>query len=147
MLRTATSSKAVTADHRRLQAVLVDLLEEAEAVRAGEAEEDAVDVRLELRDVAAVVGRIERREQLLHERAARILVHLLEAAEHLVPVGEVVGDRRHALVLQVLGAVVGHRVRALRRGGGRAHEPGIRLALGHVFAPATGRVGICAVRI
>src|SRR6266478_2598100 len=52
------------ADHRDLspEAVLVELPEEAKAVRAGEAEKDAVHVGFELRDVGSVVGNGERRE-------------------------------------------------------------------------------------
>src|SRR6267378_5873542 len=86
------------ADYRDLspEAVLVELPEEAKAVRAGEAEEDAVHVGLELRDVGPVIGNGERREQLLHDLAARILEHALEAGAHLVSVRDVVGDRHHA---------------------------------------------------
>ena len=99
------------ADRRDLaaQTVLVELPQAAEAVRAGEAEEDAVDVGLELRDVGAVVGHGERREHLLHDLAAAFLEHALEAGAHLVAVGDVVGDHRHAAVLERLVAVVGER--------------------------------------
>src|SRR6266852_5598563 len=123
------------ADDRDLasEAVLVELPEEAEAVRARETEEDAVNVGLELGDIGPVVGNCERREQLLHDLAARVLEHALEAGAHLVPIGDVVGDRQHALVLERLGAVVGERLSALRRSRGAASEPRIGLALRHVL--------------
>ena len=53
-----------------------------------------VEVRLELRDVGAVVRRVQRREQLLHDLAAVVLEHALEAGDYLVAEGEVVGDAR-----------------------------------------------------
>ena len=54
---------------------------------------EAVDVRLQLRDIGAVIGRVQRREQLLHHLAAGILEHALEARDILVAEGEVVRDQ------------------------------------------------------
>jgi len=119
--------------HLAAQPVLVELAQVAEAVRAGEAEEDAVDVGLELREIRAVVGYRERRKRLLHDPAAEILEHALEAGAHLVAVGNVVGDYRHPAHLELLVAVVGERLRALGRGRSTTREPRIGLALRHVF--------------
>ena len=58
---------------------------------------DRIEIGLELRDVGAVVGRVERREQLLHHLAAVILEYALEAGDVFVTEGEVVGDHRDAL--------------------------------------------------
>ncbi len=147
MLRSTASSSAVmppTTLTLPLQAVLVELPQEAEAVRAGEAEEDAVDVGLELREVGAVVGHGERREHLLHDLAAGILEHALEAGAHLVAVGDVVGDHRHALVLERLGAVVGERhARTATRSTSPRTNQGLGLRCVMSSAAATDSVGSC----
>src|SRR2546422_9067127 len=86
----------VAEDRDSLEAELGVLLEEAQAVDAGEAGVDAVDVRLDLADIGAVLGHVERRPQLLHDSAAVRLERALEARRALVAVGEVVGhgDRK-----------------------------------------------------
>jgi hypothetical protein len=109
------------------------LLEELKSVGAGEADEKDVDVLLELRDIGAVIGRDQRRPELLHHLAAGVLEGALEAGVELVAVGDVVGDHGGALVFEFLGRVVAHGIATLRRGRGRAHEPGIGLALRHVL--------------
>src|SRR5262249_56458755 len=66
------------AEDRQLHAVFAILLEEAKAVRAGETGVDRIDVGLDLRDVRAVVGHVERRPELLHHLAARVFENALE---------------------------------------------------------------------
>src|SRR5262249_60088176 len=109
-----------SAEDRRLAAILLVLLEELEAVGAGKADEDDVDVLLELRDIGAVIGRDQRRPELLHYFAAGVLEGALEAGVEFVAVGDVVGDHGGALGFEFLGGVVAHGIAALRRGGGRA---------------------------
>ena len=72
----------------------------------------------------------------------RILEHLLEAAEQLVPVGEVVGDGGDALVLQRASRSSRPSDTSIAREVEvRAHEPGFALRWVMSSAPATGRVG------
>ena len=118
--------------HLVLQAVFDELAQEAESVRAGGAEEDGIRA-LHLRDIAAVIRRRQRREDLLDDLAAIVLEHALEAGAHFVAVGEVVGDGDDLLVFQFLGGIVGERVGALRRGRGQADEPRARMPLRHVL--------------
>ncbi len=98
---------------------------------------EAIDV-LELRNVGAVVGRVERGEELLHHLAAAVLECAQEARDVLVAEREIVRDRDRALELQLLRGVVAHRMARLRRGGARAHQPRVRLALGHVLGARDG---------
>ncbi len=70
---------------------------------------DAVEIRLELRDIGAVIRRVERREQFLHHLAAGVLERAQEATDILVAEREVVGDRGDALQLHVLGSVIADR--------------------------------------
>jgi len=100
--------------HLFIDAIFHHLAHEAEAVRSGEAEEDRVRIR-ELRHIGSVIGRGERREQLLDHLSAIVLEHALEARAHFMAVGNIVGNHRHALVLELLDAVVGERMRALGR--------------------------------
>ena len=112
---------------------------EAEAVRAGKSQKDAVGVGLELGHIGAIVGHGERRKQFLDDLAAILLEHALEAGAHLLAIGDVVGDGDHALVLELLGAIIRHRMGALRRGRGGADEPGIGMTLGHVLGGRDGQ--------
>ena len=121
------------AEDLHLVAVFPELTDEFEAVRAGVSGIDGVEIGLELGDVAAVVRRVERGKQLLHDLAAVILEHALEPGHVLVAEREVVGDHRGALVAKVLGGVFAERMARLRRRATRAHEPWIGLALGHVL--------------
>ena len=120
------------AQDRQLEPGVPVLLHEAQRVRSGEALDDGVDAA-DLGEIRRVVGRHDRRPQLLHDPSARILEDPLEAAHLLVAEGEVVGDGDHALELQVLGRVVGQRVHVLGRGGGGADEVGVGPPLGHVL--------------
>src|SRR5438105_3604470 len=79
VLEDAFVGKRRVAEHGRLQAVLAVGAQEPHWIRAGEPGIDAVDVRLELADERPVVGRVERRPELLHDLAARILERLVEA--------------------------------------------------------------------
>src|SRR5262249_57550826 len=81
----------------------------------------------------AVIGRDQRRPELLHHLAAGVLEGALEAGVEFVAVGDVIGDHGGALVFEFLGRIVAHGIAALRRGGGCADEPGIGLALGPVL--------------
>ncbi len=99
---------------------------------------DRFEIGLELRNVGAVVRRIERSPKLLHDLAAVVLEHALEAGDVFMPEGEVVGDHGDALVLEFFGGVIGQRVTRLCRGGARPHEPRIWLALRHVFRAGDG---------
>ncbi len=74
-----------------------------------------------------------KRTSTSYHLAAGVLEGALEAGVELVAVGDVVGDHGGALVFEFLGGVVAHGITALRRGRGRAHEPRISLALGHVL--------------
>ena len=116
---------------------------ELHRIRSGEAVEHAIDLA-DLRDIGRVIRRDERRPQLLDDLAAVVLEHALEARHLLVAESEVLGDRRRALVLELLGGVVAHDVAALRRGRRRADDERIGLALGHVLgggeADQRGRV-------
>lgn len=112
-----------------MQAVFRELLQEAQAVDAGEADIESVDVRLDLRDEGAVVAGVEGRPELLDDLAARILEAPLKAADALMAVGEIVGNRRHALEAERLCRVLAERVGDLRRRTHGVHDPGIGLAL------------------
>src|SRR4029078_434880 len=65
-------------EDRELAAILPILLQEFETIGAGEPDEQAIDVRFDLSNVAAVVGRVERRPQLLYHLAAGVLEGALE---------------------------------------------------------------------
>ena len=111
----------------RLHPVLAVRAQEAQRVGAGEAGVDAVDVGLQLADERTVVGRVERRPELLHDAPAGVLEGPVEARRTLVAVGEVVGDHRDALQAELLGRVVAHRVHRLRGGA---------VGVDHVVAPS-----------
>ena len=59
---------------------------------------DRIQIGFELRDVGAVIRRVERRAQLLHDLAAIVLEYALEAGDILMAEREIVGDHRDALV-------------------------------------------------
>src|SRR6185369_11905615 len=112
-------------EDRELAAILPILLQELEAVRTGKPDEQAIDIRFDLSNVAAVVGRVERRPQLLYHLAAGVLEGALEAGIELVAIGKIVRDHGSALVAELLRGIVAHRIAALRRGRRGAAEPGI----------------------
>src|ERR1019366_5955472 len=126
------------AQPRPLHAVLLVLLEEAQAVGPGEAGVDRLGVLLQLTDVGAVVGYIQWRAQLLHHFAAVVLEYALESRHGFVAVGEIVGDDGDALVAERLRSVPAERMIWLRRTADRAHEPRVDLALREVL----GRGGV-----
>ena len=72
-------------------------------------------------------------QNLLHDPAAVVLEHALEAAADLLGIGEVVGKDRHPLVAQHLGRILTERMAGLRRARRRPHEPRIDVALGEVL--------------
>src|SRR6185312_3810260 len=117
-LQHALIDRGHAGEHRdlSLEAVFLVLLQEAQAVGAGEPGIDAVDVALDLGDERAVVGGVQGRPQLLHDLAAGILEGALEARCALLAIGEVVGDHRHALHVQLFGGIVAERMIGLRRG-------------------------------
>src|SRR5712691_6786426 len=119
-------------EDRELEPLIFVLLHELQRVRSGESLDDGVDAA-DLREVGRVVGRHEWRPQLLHDPAARVLEDALEAGHLLVAEREVVGDRDHALELQLLRRVVGQRVQVLRRGAGGPDEIRVGPALRHVL--------------
>ena len=118
---------------------------ELHRVGAGEAVEHAVDVA-DLGDEGRVVGRHQRRPQLLDDLAAGVLEHALERRHLLVAEGEVVGDGGDALELQLLGRVVAHHVAALPRGRRGPDDERVGLALRHVLGggEADQRRGVVA---
>src|SRR5260221_3868436 len=89
-----------SAEGRGLAAILLVLLEELESVGAGKADEEDVDVLLELRDIGAVIGRHQRRPEILHHLAASVLEGALEAGAELVAVGDVIGDHGRQLLFE-----------------------------------------------
>src|SRR5712692_11273116 len=119
-------------DDRELEPLILVLLHELQRVRSGESLDDGVDAA-DLREVGRVVGRHERRPQLLHDPAARVLDDALEAGHLLLDEREVVGDGDHALELQLLRRVVGQGVQVLRRGAGGPDEIRVGAALRHVL--------------
>src|SRR5262249_61310412 len=111
---------------------VVKWFQEEEGRAPGNPEEDGVDVTGELADVGGLVGRAERRPQLLDDLAAGVLERLVEARHDFVPEGEVVGDRGDLLVAERLRRICPERLRRLTRRRRRAHEEWRRLALGQV---------------
>ena len=63
----------------------------------------------------------------------------MKARRGLVPIGEVIGDDRDALVAERLRRVFAERVVRLRRGADGAHEPGVGLALREVLSRRRAR--------
>ena len=120
------------AQHGQLEALVLVLLHELQGIGSGEALHDGVGPA-DLSQVRRVVGRHQRRPELLDDPAPRVLEDALEARHLLVAEREVVGDGDHALELQLLRRVVGQRVHVLRRGPGGPDEVGVRPALGHVL--------------
>src|SRR5712691_2712882 len=108
-------------EDRELEPLILVLLHELQRVRSGEALDDGVDAA-DLREVGRVVGSREWRPQLFHDPAARVLEDALEPGHLFMTEGEVVREGDHALVLQLLGGVVGERVQVLRRGAGGPDE-------------------------
>src|SRR5919197_4943156 len=105
------------------QAVLVELPQEAESVRTGEAEKNAVDVPFELREIGSVVRDGERGEGALDDLSSEILEYAHESGATLVAIGDVIGDDGHAPVLEGLVRVIGEWMNALCRRRGPAREP------------------------
>src|SRR5262249_55029410 len=122
-------------------AVLAQLADELETVGPGMPGIDGVEIGLELRDVGAVVRRVERGPKLLHHFAAVVLEYALEAGDIFVTAGEILGDRRDAPVFELLGGVLAERVTRLRRGAARPHEPRVGLALSHILCARDGKDG------
>src|SRR5215470_1476276 len=118
--------------HREIEPLVLVLLHELQRIRPREALDDGVGAA-DLHDVRRVVGRYQRRPELLRDPAPRILEDPLEAPHLLVAECEVVGEGDDALELELLRGVVGEGVHALRRRGRGADEEGIGLALGHVL--------------
>src|SRR5262245_3524976 len=105
---------------------------ELHRIRSGKPVEDAVHLA-DLGDVGRVVGRQQRRPQLLHHATAVVLEHPLKAGHLLMAEREILRDRGGTLVLELLGGVVAYDVATLRgRGRGTDHE-WIGLALGDVL--------------
>ena len=122
------------AEHRdlRLHAEFAQRLEETQAVDASEPGIHAVHVGLDLGDVGAVIGHIERRPQLLHDFPAVVFVHVLETSLAFVAVGKIVGDRRHALQAQFLRGEFAEHVHRLRGGACRVQHVIVFLLLREV---------------
>src|SRR5262245_23893966 len=120
------------ADQRHRETEVFVLLDELERIGSGQAVADDIAIG-DLRDVGRIVGRVERRPQLLEHAPASLLEWTLEAADLFVAEGEIVHHGDGALDLHLLERVVGHRVEAL--GGARrgAHDERVGLALGHVL--------------
>ena len=123
----------VAEDGDSLEAELGVLLEEAQAVDAGEPGVDAVDVGLDLADISAVLGHVERRPQLLHNAAAVRLERALEARRALVAVGEVVGHGSDALDAELLGGEFAQNVHGLRGGADCVDDVIVELLLRQVL--------------
>src|SRR5262245_50986380 len=87
----------------------------------------------DLRQIRCVVGRHQRRPELLDDPPAQVLEDPLEPAHLLVAEREVVRDGDDALELHLLRRVVRQRVHVLRLGPLLPHEVRIGPALRHVL--------------
>ena len=90
------------ADQRLRQAERARLLGEFDRVRPGQHFAHHVGAG-NLRDIGRIIGRVQRRPQLLHDLAAIGLEHTLKAADLLVAECEVVAHGDGALELHLVG--------------------------------------------
>ena len=107
------------------QPVILELLQEAQRIAAGEAHVDAVHVGLDLRQVRRIVGRIERWPEFLHDLAAGRFEGELESAGALVAIGEILRDDRHSFKAKRLGRVIAQWVGHLRCRAEGVQHPGV----------------------
>src|SRR3954463_1812585 len=128
-------------EHRQLalQPELRQLPQETQTVRSCEAGVETFDVGLQVAEIRSVIGHVERRPELLHDLAARVLVGVVESRRALMTVGEVVGHGGDLFQAELLRRELAEDVGRLRRGPDGVDDVLVLLLLREVVLRRRGR--------
>ena len=120
------------ADQRHPRPLLAVLLDVARGLGRDEYRHHRLRLAVDLRQVGREVEGVERHPELLHDPAAVVLEHLLEAGDLFVAERVVHRHGDHALVREDARRVVTERMHWLTRREVRAHDVLHRLAFGQI---------------